>query len=214
MIDIYCERTGPAFWAEPINALTNLCFLLAALILYVQARQNRGLSKDTGLLIALIVAIGIGSALFHTYATRTAMLADVLPIFFFQLAFLVIFSRQVIGLSHVMTFRLFMVYVLLTILSGYVPRDWLNGSLSYLPAFLFLLGFGIYHAGFAREKSRLLLIASGIFLLSLTFRSVDLLLCSRFEIGTHFLWHVLNAVVLYLCTFVIIRQTQPSHRAS
>ena len=26
-IDIYCERLDPSFWAEPINALTNLAFI-------------------------------------------------------------------------------------------------------------------------------------------------------------------------------------------
>ena len=31
-IDAYCERLGPGFWAEPLNAWTNLAFLLAALL--------------------------------------------------------------------------------------------------------------------------------------------------------------------------------------
>ena len=30
-IDIYCERIDTAFWAEPVNAVTNLAFILAAL---------------------------------------------------------------------------------------------------------------------------------------------------------------------------------------
>lgn len=30
-IDAYCERIDPGFWSEPINALTNLAFLVAAL---------------------------------------------------------------------------------------------------------------------------------------------------------------------------------------
>ena len=29
-IDAYCERTSAAYWAEPVNAVTNLAFLLAA----------------------------------------------------------------------------------------------------------------------------------------------------------------------------------------
>jgi len=31
-IDLYCERLGPEFWAEPINALTN------GAVLYLAAR--------------------------------------------------------------------------------------------------------------------------------------------------------------------------------
>lgn len=31
-IDIQCERTSAALWAEPVNVLTNAAFLIAALI--------------------------------------------------------------------------------------------------------------------------------------------------------------------------------------
>ena len=30
-IDGYCERTGPEYWSEPVNAVTNAAFLIAAL---------------------------------------------------------------------------------------------------------------------------------------------------------------------------------------
>ena len=30
-MDLYCERLDPGFWAEPLNAVTNLSFILAAL---------------------------------------------------------------------------------------------------------------------------------------------------------------------------------------
>ena len=32
-IDIYCERLGPGFWAEPVNALSNGAFLVAGAFL-------------------------------------------------------------------------------------------------------------------------------------------------------------------------------------
>lgn len=214
MIDIYCERTGPEFWSEPINALTNLCFIFAALVLFLQAKQKNVLHSDISLLIVLISIIGVGSGLFHTYATRTAMLADVLPILIYQISFLIIFSSKVMNVSGMTTFRLVMVYILLTILSGYVPRDWFNGSQSYAPALIFVTGFGIYLAKYAAQKSYILLIAAGVFLLSLTFRSIDMYVCQDIEIGTHFLWHILNSIVLYLCTYAIILQRQLSHRAS
>jgi hypothetical protein len=43
-----------------------------------------------------------------------------------------------------------------------------------------------------------LLLAAGVLLLSLTFRTLDLAICERFAVGTHFLWHLLNGLVLYL----------------
>jgi hypothetical protein len=30
-IDLYCERVSPSFWAEPVNAVSNLAFLIAAI---------------------------------------------------------------------------------------------------------------------------------------------------------------------------------------
>jgi len=29
-LDLYCERTGPELFSEPVNALTNIAFFLAA----------------------------------------------------------------------------------------------------------------------------------------------------------------------------------------
>jgi hypothetical protein len=36
----------------------------------------------------------------------------------------------------------------------------------------------------------------GILAVSLVFRSIDQAVCPGFPLGTHFLWHVLNAVML------------------
>jgi len=40
MIDLYCERLGPGLWAELLNALTNLGFLVAALASWQLARRR------------------------------------------------------------------------------------------------------------------------------------------------------------------------------
>jgi hypothetical protein len=39
-VDIYCERIDPGFWAEPVNALTNLAFLLAAAFVWPRVRDR------------------------------------------------------------------------------------------------------------------------------------------------------------------------------
>ena len=82
-IDLYCERTTAAFWAEPVNALTNAAFLMAALIGWRAARSTGRRDGPMILLIALTASIGVGSFLFHTVATRWAALADVVPISLF-----------------------------------------------------------------------------------------------------------------------------------
>lgn len=49
-IDIYCERVSAAFWAEPVNALTNLAFIAAGLV--ALARESRRSGRGTGRTLA------------------------------------------------------------------------------------------------------------------------------------------------------------------
>ncbi|MDJ0930310.1 MAG: hypothetical protein QNJ43_05065 [Breoghania sp.] len=43
-----------------------------------------------------------------------------------------------------------------------------------------------------------------MFSLSLSFRMMDHAVCKWFPIGTHFMWHVLNAVVIYMLLRVLV----------
>ena len=45
-VDLYCERTGPEYWAEPLNALSNLAFIAAGLWFLVKFRRE---GRDGGL---------------------------------------------------------------------------------------------------------------------------------------------------------------------
>ena len=114
MLGVYCERAGSADqWAEPLNALTNLAFLVAAVAVGWRLQRTPGLSWRNGwdlwLLTGLLAAIGIGSGLWHSFAT-----------------------------------------------------SW------------------------------------GLFAVSSAFRTLDAAVCSLVPLGTHFLWHLLNALVLFL----------------
>jgi len=48
-------------------------------------------------------------------------------------------------------------------------------------------------------------VAAGLFALSVMLRTLDRSLCGGFPLGTHFLWHLLNAVLLYLLLTGLIR---------
>ncbi len=204
MIDLYCERTGPEIWSEPLNALSNGAFILAAVLIFYQASQRDVLTKDVLLLTGLIFAIGIGSGLFHLFATQITLLADVLPILLFQISFLIIYSHVIMKARLRKVFTLLSLFILLTVISGMIPRDILNGSAGYFPALIFVLGFGVYHFKTYQTGRYLLLYATGLFVMSLTMRTVDSYMCDSIPVGTHFLWHIFNAGVLYLCTYVII----------
>ena len=94
-VDAYCERTGPEYWSEPVNALTNLAFLLAALVM---ARRLRGPGMATGRVLAgVLFVIGLGSWLFHTHANGLTGLMDVLPILTFILIYVFAATRDYLG---------------------------------------------------------------------------------------------------------------------
>ena len=195
-IDIYCERTGPEFWSEPVNAITNAAFLIAAALAYFAARRSGEVKPATYTLITLIAAIGIGSFLFHTFAVTWAKFADVIPIILFQLLFIWVYTRDQISWGVGKTLILIGGFFGLSVLSGLMPYDWFNGSQGYAPALIFLIGFAIHQIK-AQQRYELL-IAACVFITSLTFRTIDMYVCEALPLGVHFLWHILNAVVLYL----------------
>ncbi|REG46181.1 ceramidase [Paracoccus versutus] len=91
-MEAYCERTGPDDWSEPINAMTNLAFLIAALVLWLRLR---GPEMAMGrALAAVLFVIGVGSRLFHTHANRLTGLMDVLPILGFILLYVFAATRD------------------------------------------------------------------------------------------------------------------------
>lgn len=197
MIDLYCERTAPGLLGEPLNALTNLAFLAAAWLCWRHAGAHGRRYPSVVLMIVLAAAIGIGSALFHTFATAWAQWCDVIPILLFQLFFIACYFRQV---QHYGDGRLALIFVLffaLGYLCGHYPHLF-NGSLLYAPALLVLLFAGIVHLRSGKPGRYRLLLAAGVFLLSLSFRSIDMVLCQWFETGSHFLWHLCNGLLIYL----------------
>lgn len=202
-LDIYCERTAPGLWLEPFNTLTNLGFVIAAgLLLRRYLRVYRGrLSQgwDRLLLIGLIAAIGVGSGLWHLTAQRWAMLADVLPIAGFISVFLLVFMVRVAGLGLLPTLALFLLYHVVNWgIQAFLPPDFLNGSVFYLPTWMALVLMAAWLASKGHAQWQEYAWASGLFLVSLSFRTVDQLWCGVLPMGTHFVWHLLNAVLLYL----------------
>ncbi|MGF7160450.1 hypothetical protein FHS85_002073 [Rhodoligotrophos appendicifer] len=198
-IDLYCERIGPGLWAEPLNALSNAAFFVAALVAGWHAWHSP--ARRDGLLwllIALVAAIGAGSTAFHIVAQRWAMAADVLPITLFTYAFFLFAMRRFAGLGWAwasLTTLAFLVGSFFTVL---VPRHVMNGSVGYLPAFLAMSGVGLLLMGRRHPAGAWLGAAGAVFLVSLMFRSIDQAVCPLFPWGVHYLWHVLNGVVLWM----------------
>lgn len=193
-IDVYCERVGAAFWAEPINAISNAAFVIAALWIYPRVRRTVPAQR----LAVLLGLIGVGSFAFHTFADRWSMVADIVPIIVFAVAYLDLANRDYLGLSgmrRALALLAFFVFAaVFTPVMAQVPIIGVSAGYTALPAAMIFYGLLLRHS--ATATSRALLIAGGLLILSLLFRSVDMPLCTAWPRGTHFMWHVLNAVLL------------------
>ena len=198
-IDLYCERTTSAFWAEPVNALTNLAFVIAGLW-GVAAVRRRGAGAFAEVLAWWVVAIGIGSALFHTFANELTKWADILPIAGFTFAYTLMNLRRFLAMRWSGALPVFFAFYAAAGLAAWLVPDWLriatNGSTGYLPPFLALLFFGALVLAKGSVAGWYNLAAAGIFAVSVTFRAIDLKVCDAFPLGTHFLWHTLNGLML------------------
>ncbi|QYK40557.1 MAG: ceramidase domain-containing protein [Paracoccaceae bacterium] len=193
-VDGYCERTGPEYWSEPINALTNLAFLIAAAIMWPRVR-----GMVTGQVLCVMLAvIGVGSWLFHTHANRLTGLMDVLPIVAFILAYVFVATRDFLGqrpwVAGLAAVGFVPYAVLLTPVFRSLP--FFEVSAFYWPVPVLILVYSWLLKARAPATSAGLAWGAGILMASLAFRSVDQALCDSLPIGTHFMWHVLNGTML------------------
>ena len=196
-VDLYCERLGPGFWAEPVNALTNASFMVGAWFAWLRAKSSDVMAPTVWALLGLMCAIGLGSFSFHTFANKLTQFWDVLPILLFQLVYLWLYLREIAEIRAVFTGIMVLAYLVTAMFWMQFPHI-LNGSLIYTPAIIVLFGLGIYHAASRQQGRFLVLNAALVFVVSLTFRTLDGVICPFFPLGTHFLWHLLNGLVLYL----------------
>jgi Ceramidase len=200
-VDIYCERTTSALDAEPVNALTNVAFLVAAGFAW-HLESNRPNPSTTGIirvLTAITAVVGLGSFLFHTVATRWAEWGDVIPIVIFMLLFLWFVLTYFFGWLFWTKLIALLLFVAVTVyLESAVPSAILWGGALYVPALVLLIAIGAALYRRQHAVGRAMLAAVGIFLLSFTARTLDAPICAMFPLGTHFAWHILNATLLFL----------------
>ncbi len=207
-IDLYCERTAAGFWDEPVNAISNAAFLLAAAWALPVALRRTERDPLELILIAVGGSIGIGSFIFHTFANSAAELADVIPIWSFIALYVLAVIWRTTGHNLVRTTLIAAITAVMTFIAVWtggqdvttsaIPAPMpFNGSLQYLPALIALAIFsGLTF--FRRHPVRWHVVGATLtFLLSLVFRTIDLEICAATGgLGTHFLWHLLNGLMV------------------
>jgi hypothetical protein len=226
----YCERGGdPTFWAEPLNAISNGAFIIAGLIAAWQLARSprRDMALWEWLMVALVICIGIGSFMFHTYATVWAIPFDTIPISLFMLAYLGYALRRFAGAPWIVVivalvgFFYSVKYMqgvqcsneLLPMTRGAGKRCF-NGTLGYTPALAALLLVGTLLLVQGHRAAGYLFAAAFLFLAAMTFRTVDYEVClwavrAGRGVGSHFLWHTFNGLVVCVLLLGAIRHGAP-----
>lgn len=211
MVDIfshfpqYCEFATNFWLHEPLNAITNFGFIIGAYFLYRFIKINKP-KKSLGIfLISLMLVLGFGSLAWHSYRSLPTLLSDEIPIYIFM-----IFVGYFLTKSLTRNYKLTMVILFLTAIIyyaifAYIPGvNFLNGLLRYtfaLLAFLILSILTVRKFGYNYN----FILPLAIFAIAIVFRGIDLYVCPIFPVGTHFIWHILVALTMYLGSVIIIR---------
>lgn len=228
---LYCERgADPAFWAEPFNALSNAAFVLAAFAAAMQLHaRTRAQDKRWREWALIVIAglIGLGSFLFHTFATRWALIADTSSIFLFAFAYLTFALRRFLAaswpvavLALALLFTGFAGARALPCPAGLLPvtaaagHPCLNGTHGYFPVIAAMGLVALVLAARGHAAAWLVGAAAAVFAASLFMRTVDVEVCVWTQMlgrqrGTHALWHIFNGLAVYLLLVAAIRHGLP-----
>ena len=193
-IDMYCERTHHGIISEPMNLATNMGFLIAAVVMWYRAKTI----KACRILSIMLASIGIASALHHSFAQTWAALIDVISITVFVFTYLFLANRDYLGLSVNYSILVMILFLPITlILNNYLLNFvFLGDSVGYMPILLLIGAYGLILRNKLPKVSNGLLIGFYALAISLAFRTIDQTFCSQWPVGTHFMWHIVNAIML------------------
>jgi hypothetical protein len=211
-----CERQGPGLFAEPLNAITNIGFLIVAITIYRFYHKHEDIKGrwiwDIHALTFLTFIIGVNSMIFHMMPTPFTELMDTIPIVMFILIY---FLSVLFRIGRTNFFQAAVAFIAFLgfshMLVHQFPRA-LNDSIGYLSSMIALIMIAVYLHLKARPSSSHFMLAAIIGVTSLFSRAIDREVCDMFPFGTHFLWHILNAVLLYILLKQIIRNVNREAR--
>lgn len=200
----YCERIGNSFFSQPINFFSNAAFLISAYFIFKLFKNIKEKRFEYWILFCLILLIGLGSALWHSFKTPFTLALDAVPIYLFLLVFLYLLLKNLIRNTKRSLIGISSFVILQLAVSIYLPEV-LNGSIRHVvnASVFLLLNLWIY-----KESKKLnfdFIFAFLVYVLGITFRTIDNTVCSLFPSGTHFLWHMFTALTTYLAVRGLMR---------
>ncbi len=192
---LYCERTSTGPLAEPLNTAACFGFLLAAVLM-------RGMSTGLGLLRLMsgqTFLLFLTAVLVHsnpnalTTALVLAFVLAVVLVFFFGI------NRDVLGLSTGLS--LACSALILPFGAASLPLVALlpgaSSSAAFAAFLVLMLGYGVVLRPNAPQAARGLFHGGLLLLVGLVIRSLDRPLCPSLPVGTHFIWILCSAFLLW-----------------
>ena len=192
----YCERVGDEFYSEPVNAISNIAFFVSAFFVYRLLKKNNIKHFSYWFLFALLLLVGTGSLLYHTFRNPFTLALDAIPIYIFFLTFIYVLLERLTKSRSIAAFLLAGFFVV-QILASYTFPTFLSGSIRHVVNGITFFGLIFWlHKKYARLDPYVIA-AFFVYILAIVFRSIDNSICSMVPIGTHFLWHIFNATAVY-----------------
>ena len=205
-MDFYCERVNDNFFNEPINTISNIFFLIISVFTYKLQKELK-VKKIFYLLPILIVCIGLGSFFFHLKPNTITLYLDVIPIFLFSILFIILFNKYELKISVLNNTLFIFSYILLFIfVTPILSYEFMNGSEFYFVNYLVLAIYTIILFFKKSQTFKLTFLAFLVFNFSIILRTIDNLVCNIFSIGTHFLWHIINAYLLFILSKIFCKK--------
>ncbi|MFZ4541835.1 MAG: ceramidase domain-containing protein [Rickettsiales bacterium] len=204
-----CERTALGPMAEPLNVLSSFAFMFVAVSIYRHYHKHEDIQGkwiwDVHALTFITFIIGFNSVIFHAFPSPTTELADTLTIVLFIILY---FWSVLFRIGRTTKFAATICFVAFVgfshILVHQFPRA-LNDSIGYLSSMIALIMIAVHLHLRARPSSSHFMLAALIGVCSLFCRAIDKGICPDIPTGTHFLWHMLNATLLYILLKQLVR---------
>lgn len=204
-IDAYCERYAPGFGAEPLNMMTGLAFLLAGALAFRRAPTRP--DRHVALALALV---GVASAVQHGLALQITFWADLAANVIYLVLLGSLMLRRLAGVS--VTVALIGAGSVVLAANTVLVALQLRAVFGIATDTFFLLLLVLLGAALAMRRSqpttaRSLAVAAVVLAAGLPFRFLDAAVCEAWPIGTHWLWHLVNAISAALVLAALARHT-------
>lgn len=202
-------------FSEPLNVLTSLLFVVTAFFLqrFFQKThaQHRHIPHyfdlDIRILIGMVYVIGFSSSLLHSIPNAVTEFFDVISIALFIIVFFFSVMLRILRCRMRNIILAFIAFLFFTFSSITYLHSYMNGATSYISTMAALTMVAFYLYGRGHPSAKHFLAAGQIGIVALYLRSIDSKFCDFMPIGTHWIWHTMNAVLIAIIMRELIKRS-------